>query len=247
MMIFEREYIRYSLGAAMTPAVILDAPHGVGPSPLPHDVRTCELVEAVADRIGSPWIQSRVNRTFVDLNRWVDPVSWDCVCAHVEYRQAFRHILQHHDLLDETGRIGKPVLLLPIHGMRDLGDDEGIPIDIELGTRGGVLASLELGIWTRNWWAANSPWNPVLDNRFSGHASLSVHIHGGDRAFPGYLGYGEGLSIIQVEFSNTLRTNNFLQTVDLLSRFVENYIKIRWDLPLTKRRPRLMLPPWAIS
>jgi len=150
MEIIEREYIRYSLGTATTPAVILDAPHGVGPSPLPHDVRTCELVEAVGDRIGSPWIQVKVNRTRVDINRWVDPLSWESVCAHVEYRQGLRHIIQHHALLDDQGRISEPVLLLPIHGMKDLEDDEGIPIDIELGIRGGVLASLELGGWARN-------------------------------------------------------------------------------------------------
>lgn len=235
MKIHEREFIRYYLGGSEPPHVILDAPHGVGPSPLPHDALTYEIVRAVSAATGCPFIEATKNRSLVDLNRWVDPTDWDSVCAHVEYRQALRSILRFMGVLSSKEKVVSSVLLLAIHGMKDR-NDNNTAIDMELGTMGGVLTSAGLVDWAQKYLAAASGWNVQVDQRFPGHPSLAVHIHGGD-SIPGYKGYGNKQSIIQLEISNTLRTQHFPQLVDLLAGFVQAFERTRGKLSMRKVKP----------
>ncbi len=222
MKLYEREYVRYHIGSPHAPYIILDAPHGVGPSPLPHDERTSELVRAISNVTGCPFIEATKNRSVVDMNRFVDPNSWESICAHVEYRQALKTILSNLGLLNKNGQVKKKILLLAVHGMKNysLG---GKDVDVELGTMGGVLAPSTISKKMKRFFQQHNL--TVLDdnNKFPGHPSLSVHIFGGDPALPGYKGFGKNLRIVQMELSNTLRTKHFKKTCSLLTEFINTF------------------------
>jgi hypothetical protein len=146
------------------------------------------ITKEVALRSNASSVVSNVSRVVADLNRKVCKDNFEAV---FEYRK----VLEEN--LIRNGYLERPYLLVIFHGMRNRGYK-----DIEIGTRGGTLATPEITKWFVEKVKEKFALQKVaVDDEFCGSPILKHYRYGNEY----FDGFGENLNIFQVELSGDLR------------------------------------------
>jgi len=229
----QRDCVYYSIGDD-TP-VIIDAPHASG-RPEVADERTGEIAEQVANMTGAGLVVSLIPRDEADLNRHCDFENYFSVMAHRQHRDSLYRIFGGKNLLNGYSHVSKPTLYISLHGMRGYSLPGKGAVDLEVGTRNGMLCDETTSSWIAYNLQHHLGKTVVIDNKFIGSSSLLTFIHG-DGPSHRFEGYGVDLHVVQLELSRNLRFNNFQRTVDALINVVRLFraytCQIRHDIEST--------------
>lgn len=213
-------YIRFCPGDPTVPLVI-DVPHGSGGSQ-EADENTIELSHDIAKRTGCGVIQCLIPRTVADLNRPINFQNVISIAAHNEQREALRSILHFKNALNATNEVSGKFLYISLHGMKNVRDENGNFIDIEVGTRYGELCDKSTCELIRKCFTNMFALNVVVDQRFIGSECLAFHIYG-DLNVDSYFGYSHNLQIVQLELSNIMRFENYEISVAAITLLVKRF------------------------
>ena len=213
----QKECVYYSVGDD-TP-VVIDAPHAAG-RPEVADELTGDIAEQVANYSGAGLVVSMISRDQADLNRNVDYENYFSVMAHRQHRDSLYGVFRGKDLLDGYSFVKKPVLYISLHGMKGYSLPGKGAIDVEVGTRHGMLCDESTSSWVAYNLQHQLKKTVVIDNKFIGSNALTTLIRG-DGPSRRFDGYGVHLSVVQLELSRCLRFKHFTRTVDALIRLVQ--------------------------
>ena len=210
--ISEKEFVYFSAGDS-TP-VIIDAPHASGP-PAYADEFTGNIADYVSCKTGAGQIVSLIPRNLADLNRKIDYRNGISVSAHRQHRDALYNILFRKDLLDSSSDVRKPLLYISLHGMTGYSLPRLGKVDIEIGTRHGMLCNYDTASWVKHNLQYKLKRHVVIDKKFVGDPCLCAHIHG-EGPHKQYRGYGLNIHLIQLEISRDLRFNKLKEVCSAL-------------------------------
>lgn len=211
-------YIRFYLGGPTVP-VVIDVPHGSG-TPEESDENTMELSHKIAKRTGCGVIQCLIPRTVADLNRPINFQNEISVAANKEQREALRNILHFKNALTVTNEISNSFLYISLHGMKNILDENGREIDIEIGTRYGELCDEKICNLMTHYLRDNFNLNVIVNEKFIGSECLAYHIYG-DPWVDNYPGYSHNLQIVQLELSRKLRFNKCEVAIGAITGIVD--------------------------
>jgi len=159
-----------------------------------------EIVRGVCESVGCSSVLAMVSRFTADLNCEMND-------KNIEAISEYREVLQGNFKLN--GNLEKPYLLIILHGMKNR---EGK--DIEIGTRSGKLASVEITKWFVGRMRDKfSNMKVVDDEEFGGPDVLENH-----RKL-----FGKNLNIFQIELSLNIREKFRRDVVSGISEILEDF------------------------
>lgn len=207
---FQRgKYIAFYLGDPKIKCHV-DAVHSKGPQA---DINTRNLVEHIIQNTGCSGIYALISRKDMDLNR---PLNDSNTPAIMKFREAIHSILKHLKILNENEKLMEPYLQFALHGMKNYPDKE-----IEIGTRNNQTCSQDIFLWFKGQleYCCEDIFKRKLkikyNQQFIGDDSKAVHRQK----------YGNFFNTIQIEINKTLRTKNFDNIVEVLSKIIKNFNK----------------------